>query len=356
MIRPAQESSRPSPAKAGRVVLATLALGWRCVDAGRLPPSQDRFEPGRSILFGTKDHGRAYEALLSDNLGDKDICIVSHHSRASRDASDDFEAYSLGNHLDYALRHNYHYYRFQGRISGDNFLDTEAGGVEDVRGGGAYWQKLSAVAAMADRSDDQGMPICRWLMWIDSDAIFTNFHVSIESILREYGQRGRQRKEVIVARETAGWPHNLINSGVFFVRNSWQGRAFLEGVARSHDQGYRGSVLPDQDGMTHYAVGIDPSLLEESNHATALAHLRPEIGIAPQRAFNSFYWVDVRGRPTIATTERFRPQRAAWHPGDFVGHFAGVKPASARLTGMIEMTEVAKGAEVNNATEARGSS
>jgi hypothetical protein len=235
-----------------------------------------------------------YQAYASEThmAGPKDVCIVTHFTSNmdtyALDASD--------NHQAYAWRHGYKTFAYRGRISGDQFIDPD--NAERLRHDGLYWQKIAAVQRLlAQRATIGDGPFCQWVMWIDADAIFTNFERSIESILAQY-----PGKDVVLARE---YFDTFINAGVFFVNNSEQGRSFIDNVAGMFDV-YKDEKLPEQQAMQDYALQRRIPLTPKQKHFEAYARdLRPEIVIAAQRTFNSFANASV--------------------PSDLVAHLAGTK-------------------------------
>jgi hypothetical protein len=276
------------------------------------------------------DHAEVMRHLVRRSQGSVDICVINVHRPAS-DADGDFAAAAKRNHQAYAERHGYKYFGFEGRLSGSRFINPDEGGINERLGGGWNWQKLAALAAVSELVGPERMPECRWMMWIDTDAIYSNPKIKIESIIGRFAGKGANAADVLLAREDAGYTGDFINSGVFLVKNSWGGRAFIEGSSQTYEK-YKSRWLQDQDGIHDYVFYRDPFGLSLAERALVEAHTRPGITVTPQRAFDAFYWPN----PPDHTLPS-----ALWQPCDFVGHLAGAT-AFDRIEGMRNMTEFSK--------------
>jgi len=257
----------------------------------------------------------AYTPYASETYlaGPRDICIVTQYTSNQ----DVFASISADIHQAYAYEHGYKAYAFRGRISGDQFVDP--GHSERLRRDGLYWQKVSAVKQVLERQDPvTHAPACRWVMWLDADAVFTNFNRSIDTVLSRF-----PGKDIILSREHFD---TLINAGVYFVKNSPKGHAFLDAVAAMFPQ-YKNRELPEQMAMQDYAFDTRIPEPYEGLYDQVLPRLRAEIGIAPQRTFNSF-----------AISSMSDNALYTWEPCDFVAHLAATK-ADARANRMLEMKE-----------------
>ncbi len=76
-----------------------------------------------------------------------------------------------------------------------------------------HWSKMPAMLQM--------MPVADWVIWMDADAIVTNFDKSFIPIIEETD------KPIIMGKDRNGW-----NSGVFLVRSCERGEEFLKWVNR----------------------------------------------------------------------------------------------------------------------------
>lgn len=225
----------------------------------------------------------------------------------------DYLPIALGSQQAYAHARGYGHVAFQDRISGDRFVDSARGGLEDKWGGGLFWQKIAAIEQVLEQGvfdEASGQTdSCGWVVWMDSDVLITNPRVSLEYLVARYAAGGFHGIDVVLAED----PEHPINAGVFFVRNNAGGRAFVRAVEALYPL-YKDSCLPEQSAMAAVAFPAEPWPACVV-HRQAGAHPHPKIAVAPQRAFDSFQHP---GRPF--------PPEAQWQPGDFVAHFAGNDP------------------------------
>lgn len=253
-------------------------------------------------------------------VGNKPLCIVT----AFTPNQAKFGLLAAGNHRQYAQAHGYSSRAINGRISGELFVDPAHGDRTTLRGGGLYWQKLLAVRQLLEGSEALA-PACHWVMWVDADVLFTNFSLSLEQLIVEAGgslqpttQPAAPDTQLILSKEELVAPVWL-NAGVFLVKNSPQGNAFIDAIVACYPE-YKDRGLPEQDAMQ--------DLLAPEVHGTQVGATRFGARMLPQRRLNSFY------NPAFAAT----PQ-VAWQPGDFVAHFVNTKPAQ-RQQRMLNLLEV----------------
>ncbi len=158
----------------------------------------------------------------------------------------------------YAKRHGYT------AVIADKQLDTSRH---------PYWSKLVLVERYLTEN-----PKCRWLMWIDVDAVITNPHKRLEELIDE-------STDFMIAEDI---PPSPINTGVFLIRNC---PATLDLLRRAYaKKQFLRHPLPEQ-----------AALFEALRESASTFRFR----IVPRRLFNSF-------------AEEHRA-------GDFVKHFAGLK-------------------------------
>ncbi|CAB4479475.1 hypothetical protein RhiirA1_442993 [Rhizophagus irregularis] len=104
------------------------------------------------------------------------------------------------------------------------------------------WGKIDAV--------EKVLPYYEWLIWLDMDAIFVNRTLSIEDLLKMSEEKVGGKKEFekinfIVARPIGD---DMINAGVFLIRNSDWARDFIRnGIQARRDRAYRG--MKEQQAM-----------------------------------------------------------------------------------------------------------
>ncbi len=249
--------------------------------------------------------------------GTKPICVLTQYTANC----DNFASVAAVNHEEYAAAHGYHYFRFRGRVSGEGFTDPESTGTFIFRQG-LYWQKLAATRyVLQQQAPGLQTPLCDWVMWVDSDVLFTNFTRTVETVMAPYADM-----DVILSREQKGYPGTHINSGVYFVRNNAAGNEFVNDIANMYPT-YKNWPLPDQDAIQDWAFQARDGSEDRNNYEALRRGLRSHVGLAPQRLFNAFY-----------QPEEVSQEFVHWQPCDFIAHFAGV----GHVERGILMREVAK--------------
>lgn len=138
-----------------------------------------------------------------------------------------------------------------------------------------------------------------WIWWLDSDAIVTNFHTKLESIIDN-------QYHVILSTDFNG-----INAGSILVKNSPQGKAWLEVIyAHRFFNKIINHKWPEQIVM-----------METAKNYTDI------IKIVPQKIFNSYYYSlydkDYGTPIAVIFGDRLKTD-GNWTPGDFVIHFPGM--------------------------------
>ncbi|RYF12344.1 MAG: hypothetical protein EOO40_01475 [Deltaproteobacteria bacterium] len=280
-----------------RLALTTSAVMFKETSAAR--PAQHR----PSDLFSASVYRESIGHLVVHRPGDTHYCLVDQHMPADRKVA---EA-STQNHERYAERHGYLYYSFEGRLSGKMFVDPKHRSGDEQAGGGLRWQKFSALAAAAVDSYPDGPLKCGWLMWIDNDAVFTNPSFALETIVDSFAEKGDSvAKDIILSRDSWMIEHNLINSGVFMVKNSPMGRNFLQQVADLFVV-YQDSFYQDQQAFHHHAIGRDTRHLNSSQMENLGALVRPDIAVAPPRTMTSLV--------SFASVNHLESQ---WQPCDLI--------------------------------------
>ena len=307
-------------------VLANAVAGVAALDTAFAHSSF----PEWADLFETARRTRSIEFATLREGGNEPLCIVDLHVQEDGAIAN----ISTHNHRSYAYHHYYRYYSFTGRISAGMFINPDRGPITDRIGGGLTWQKLSALATVALQTDKDGLPDCQWMLWIDSDAIFTNFNIPLEPLLMKVARSGVHHKDVVLSREMTSYPDSFINSGVFLVRNSPLGRAFLEGSARLYNR-HKDYHITDQNAIQEYVFYRSTRGLEMFERDLVEAHTRPEVALVPQRALNSFIWVG-------SMHEAYSSRDSEWKPCDFIAHLAG-RSNQERVDGMQAALAQTKG-------------
>jgi mannan polymerase II complex MNN10 subunit len=138
-------------------------------------------------------------------------------------------------------------------------------------------------------------PHLDWVWWMDNDSIITNYETRIEDIVdNDY--------HVIITVD-----HASLNAGSFVVRNTLQGRGWLEHLLSLYDH-YKDNRWPEQQPMTDTYISFEDI-----------------IKVLPQRVMNSYDY-KVYGVPGIDLTW----QSGQWEPGDFVLHWPAL-PNQTRI-------------------------
>lgn len=243
------------------------------------------------------------------------FCLVTHYTQNGFH----YAEVAAKNHAAYAARHGYGQQAFVGRLSGDEFVDTAQGDLNDLWGGGLFWQKLVAIRQVFESGvmNIQGAArACDWIMWLDSDAIVTNTAVDLGALLAPFvDQRAPQffghiNKAIPVDIVVSAEADHPINSGVFFVRNTSVGRSLIDAMLALYPM-YKDNNLPDQTALGTLAYLSEP--WPSSSAVSGLQpSLHPSFRVAPQRTFNSFYGIGRIWQPQVQ-----------WQRGDFVAHLAG---------------------------------
>jgi hypothetical protein len=139
-------------------------------------------------------------------------------------------------------------------------------------------------------------PELNWAWWIDCDALITNFNVTLESIIdNDY--------HVIMSTDFNG-----LNCGSFLVKNSSEGKAWLEMIfSQRYVYRYYSHHWPEQI-----------IIMETARNYTDI------LKVIPQKTFNSYYYSlygenyghDGSGLDRLGVSGN-------WEAGDFVIHWPG---------------------------------
>lgn len=160
------------------------------------------------------------------------------------------------------------------------------------------WLKISAVNQQLQD------PNVKWVLWMDDDMYITDPKKTLESFIKQYGD-----KNLIIARDPYSGAYNgyskiLFNNGIFLLKNNQESKDFLKrswelGVC---NKGYtsRGSSLLEQQSMTDVYLQ-DPVV-------------RKNTQILKTRDLNSIIRFD-------SYNDR---DKKKWQYGDFVAHVTGV--------------------------------
>lgn len=162
---------------------------------------------------------------------------------------------------------------------------------EDFVSNPIHFEKLIIMLDIMNANSD-----LEWVWWLDNDAIITNDQIRLEDIVDP-------NYHVIITSDIAS-----LNAGSFMVRNTTQGRSWLEFILSKGMEHYKDNRWPEQQPMTDFYVKF-----------------KEIIKVVPQRTMNSYnyniYRVD--GTDLLDTNGQ-------WENGDFVLHMPAI-PNNTRL-------------------------
>jgi hypothetical protein len=244
----------------------------------------------------------------SSQASSYDFCLVTHTTVSPYI----YPQLTAANHAAYAKLHGYRQRAYFERISGASFSDPAHGPINDPYGGGLFWQKFTAVQNMLDETiSSTGERACRWVMWLDADAIITSPTLSLDAVLHlsltHVTHAEKDSIHVVLPHDINNRP---VNAGVFFVRNSEQGRSFIASATAMYAL-FKDRSFPEQDAMTTLSF-VDHKQVD----GEIVSYPHQNVATVPQRIFNAF-GVDPDLEPKYA-------EDARWHEGDFIAHFAGM--------------------------------
>lgn len=264
------------------------------------------------------------EAVIRDRNCSSSECvaIISHSTLDLK-----FLPLTTDNHRRYARSQGYDYI-FRNNLITDRFIDEQSSGKTHQLG--LYWQKMEAIQNALDEMDGD-VKRYKWVIWIDSDALFTNFDRSLAHIVSEHaGDPVKPTHSFLGSRE----PFHLINAGVLVFHNDEWSHRMIDKISRAF-RWYRHQKLPEQDAIQDYVAGylheprpgqfeITPVMKRGYNDPKLIVERARQL---KQRVLNSFYggwcpWACGEGE--------------VWQPGDFVAHFAVVNDKAAGIEKLVK--------------------
>jgi hypothetical protein len=162
---------------------------------------------------------------------------------------------------------------------------------EDFVSKPVHFEKLVIMLDIMNANSD-----LEWVWWLDNDAIITNDVIKLESI-------ADPDFHVIITTDIAS-----LNSGSFMVRNTTQGRGWLEFILAKGLEHYKDNRWPEQQPMTDFYVKFEDI-----------------IKVVPQRTMNSYEY-SIYGVPPYDQLDT----SGQWEPGDFVLHMPAI-PNAGRI-------------------------
>lgn len=239
----------------------------------------------------------ALSALLNSSPVGR-IAIVSHSTLDIK-----YIDTAIDNHKRYAKKHGYDYI-FRNNLITVKYVNPKRH--SKVFQNGLYWQKIQAVKDALESGYE-------WVLWIDPDALFTDFDTRIEDLLSQYRKND---EEFLIAHEG----FCFVNTGVFLVHQSAWAHEMLNHIELLFPK-YKNTLLPEQLAVQDYvlgfvSIGADGTVFatEDKDRNYHKLPIRKTI-ILNQRAINSFYHGN-RWLPGASSVD------AVWQPGDFIAHFA----------------------------------
>lgn len=181
----------------------------------------------------------------------------------------DLAAYTWPNKVEYATKHGY-----------SSYAKTSGWMLTPI-----HFEKITHMLDVMKLEPD-----LNWVWWLDNDAIVTNSDIQLEDIVDN-------NFHVIITSDIA-----CLNAGSFLVRNSMQGREWLEFILAKGLEHYKDNRWPEQQPMSDFYVTF-----------------KDIIKIVPQRTMNSYNYNIYGVDPTdlIGTNGQ-------WEYGDFVLHMPAI--------------------------------
>lgn len=150
----------------------------------------------------------------------------------------------------------------------------------------------------------------QWLVYLDSDVMFTNKNVSLESIIECARESSGKDAEIIFSADMGG---RLFNAGFIMIRRSEKTKLLLE---RWWDTGttygLRNTLFYEQGTLTRMTAE-DPAV-------------NARVSALPQRCSPHFF-----------NHGFFVPDSMQWKPSDFAVHIAGAKSVTTKLSLLKEV-------------------
>lgn len=271
-------------------------------------------------------------SLLPAKDSNSKFLILTHYT-------ENIKAYAeaaIANQKAYAQTFGYQQISETGIIS-DEFSDPE--NEVPLRKQGLYWQKIAAL----EKAFNNPSLDFDWILWIDSDAVFTNFDQDLSSLVEKFGKG----KDLLVPLDASNRAIQ-INNGVFFIRNSDWSRSFIRTVAAMHPL-YKNDGTPEQDAMRDlmYSQANGSKFTIEDRDGKILLERDSSVCLAENEGSKLLNHTVVRHRGASKYTENLldshvvtvnqkvmnsfwrniesdRTHDAQWTEGDFVMHVSNL--------------------------------
>lgn len=217
-----------------------------------------------------------------------------------------------GNRVEYARKHDYNYYFASTKLPNARMLHPK-------------FSKLAAVELlMNDQLEEK-----QWIVWMDNDILFTNFDPRFEDLIEQYAH---SETNLIITRDLR-YDLQIINSGIFLLRNSAWSRTFISTIMNSPEA--RANSRLDEARLKDQPVIIKYLLKEGEIEDIREASIRinRHVSIITTRKMNSFCRPYIRYR----WDDSSHSGSAIWHPGDFIAHFTGTHQVTERYSAMAKL-------------------
>ena len=249
------------------------------------------------------------------------IVTAEQPTECSTTAAQWLGARAMRNRLQYAQEHAYKLYW------STDIVDPDYKGIQE----NAMWNKPALLAKLLNNSLTAGV---EWLLWIDSDAIFTD--MSFELPLDEYVDKGYhlvlwgEPRMVNVTAEAAP-SYFGINAGVLLLRNSAWTRDFLARILEAGED-VAASTAQQRTVMKGWEREEDGVVSDQST-IVYLLYTQPELWRAQTLLEKRFalngHWQQYYGRLVPGSLQL---SSAIWGTDrvPFIMHFAGCQLCSGR--------------------------
>lgn len=139
-----------------------------------------------------------------------------------------------------------------------------------------------------------------WILWLDNDTLFTNFNKKIEDVIDN-------NFHFIMATDSNG-----PNAGVFLVKNSEQGRAYIKHLKQK---------MYELKPVNKYLFGEEQTAIQATYQDPNYSSY---IKILPQKYINAYPYSTVYGHPNGKNDTL--GVNGNWERGDFILHVPGFGP------------------------------
>lgn len=248
--------------------------------------------------------------------------IVSHFT-----LNNNFIDKVIENHRQYAKKHGYDYWFRNGVIEkkfSKKFNDLKTG---------IHWQKPIVIQQAMKILDEDKKYKYEWILWLDGDAVFTDFNKSLEKLRQE--NQITNKHFFTIARDMSCTRDNIcpeyccFNAGVLLVRNNALGRAFIKKIIDQHPK-YVNNPVPEQTATQDLILRLN--LQKQNSQNKCNLPIIPGVMVVESEVMNSGYLKN-------------------WQAGHFIAHVTGtgnVDNNTYREKLILNLLECMKNNKYNN--------